>query len=170
MLSHVLLFATPWTVAAQAPLSMNSPGLNTGVGSPSLLQGIFPTQGSNPGLLHCRQMLYCLSHEGSTSLCFNLIQLNSPHPSEHLLYILHWAGCMELWTSYESVLSKPEVKSEVLGITTDSPGNPPIAPHYSARKTIWFYLVWFSYQSQRKAMPKNAWTTAQLHSSHTLVK
>ena len=39
----------------------NSPGQNTGVGSLSLLQGIFPTQGSNPGLLHCRQILYQLS-------------------------------------------------------------------------------------------------------------
>ena len=38
----------------------NSPGQNTGVGSLSLLQGIFPTQGSNPGLLHCRQTLYQL--------------------------------------------------------------------------------------------------------------
>ena len=43
----------------------NSPGQNTGVGSPSLLQGIFPTQGSNPGLPHCRQILYQLSHKGS---------------------------------------------------------------------------------------------------------
>ena len=43
----------------------NSPGRNTGVGSLSLLQGIFPTQGSNPGLLHCRQILYQLSHQGS---------------------------------------------------------------------------------------------------------
>ena len=43
----------------------NSPGQNTGVGSISLLQGIFPTQGSNPGLLHCRQILYHLSHKGS---------------------------------------------------------------------------------------------------------
>ena len=39
----------------------NSPGQNTGVGSLSLLQGIFPTQGSNPGLLHCRWILYQLS-------------------------------------------------------------------------------------------------------------
>ena len=45
---------TPWTVAHQAPLPWNSPGKNTGVGSHSLLQEIFPTQGSNPGLLHCR--------------------------------------------------------------------------------------------------------------------
>ena len=37
----------------------NSPCQNTGAGSHSLLQGIFPTQGSNPGLLHCRWILYC---------------------------------------------------------------------------------------------------------------
>ena len=43
----------------------NSPGQNTGVGSLSLLQWIFPTQGSNPGLSHCRQILYQLSHKGS---------------------------------------------------------------------------------------------------------
>ena len=43
----------------------NSPGQNTGVGSLSLLQGIFPTQGSNPGLPHCRRILYRLSHKGS---------------------------------------------------------------------------------------------------------
>ena len=40
--------------------SWNSLGQNTGVGSLSLLQGIFPTQGSNPGLPHCRQILYQL--------------------------------------------------------------------------------------------------------------
>ena len=44
----------------------NSPGQNTGVGSLFLLQGIFTTQGSNPGLPHCRQILYHLSHWGST--------------------------------------------------------------------------------------------------------
>ena len=48
----------------------NSPGQNTGVGSVSLLQGIFPAQGSNPGLPHCRQILYQLSHKGSPNLEF----------------------------------------------------------------------------------------------------
>ena len=43
----------------------DSPGKNTGVGCHALLQGIFPTQGSNPGLPHCRQILYCPSHQGS---------------------------------------------------------------------------------------------------------
>jgi len=52
-------------LAHQAPLSMNSPGKNTGVGCHFLLQGIFLTQVLNPGLLHCRQILYHLSHQGS---------------------------------------------------------------------------------------------------------
>ena len=43
----------------------NSPGQNAGVSSLSLLQGIFPTQGLNPCLLHCRQILYQLSHRKS---------------------------------------------------------------------------------------------------------
>ena len=43
----------------------NSPSQNTGVGSLSLLQRIFPNQGLNPGLPHCRQILYQLSHKGS---------------------------------------------------------------------------------------------------------
>ena len=45
--------------------SWNSPGQNTGVGSLSLLWGIFPTQGLSPGLLHCRWILYQLSHQGN---------------------------------------------------------------------------------------------------------
>ena len=43
----------------------SSPGENIGVGSLSLLQGLFLTQGWNPGLLHCRRILYQLSHKGS---------------------------------------------------------------------------------------------------------
>ena len=52
MLSCVRLFETPWTVARQAPVSLDFPDKNTGVGCHFLLQGIFPTQGSNPSLLH----------------------------------------------------------------------------------------------------------------------
>ena len=46
----------------------DSPGQNTGVGSRSLLQGIFPTQGLNRGLLHCRWIPYQLSHKGSPAV------------------------------------------------------------------------------------------------------
>ena len=53
--TQLYLFRTPWT----------SPGQNTVVGSFSLLQRIFPNQGSNPGLLHYRRILYQLSHKGN---------------------------------------------------------------------------------------------------------
>ena len=62
------LFVTPWTVAPQALLSMDSPGKNTGVGSHSFFQGIFPTQGLNPSLLHFRQILYHVSYQGGPFL------------------------------------------------------------------------------------------------------
>ena len=62
---HVQLIATLWTVQVLRP--WDSPGKNTGVGSHPLLQGIFPTQGLNSGLPHCRQTLYHLCHQGSPS-------------------------------------------------------------------------------------------------------
>ena len=54
-----------WKWKSLSPVWLCDPGQNTGVGSYSLLQGIFPTQGSNPGLPHCRRILYQLSHQGS---------------------------------------------------------------------------------------------------------
>ena len=63
--SHVQRFETQWAVACQAPLSMDSPSKNTGVGCHSLFQGIFQTQGSNVGLLHSKQIPYCPVHQGS---------------------------------------------------------------------------------------------------------
>ena len=61
-LSLVQLFVTPWN----SP--WNSPGQNTGAGSLSLLQGIFPSQGSNSGLPHCRRILYQLSYQEGMGL------------------------------------------------------------------------------------------------------
>ena len=69
-LSRVQLFATPWTTQS---MEFSRPEYWR-VGSLSLLQGIFPTQGSNPGLLHCRQILYQLSHNGSQ--CFKVSTFN----------------------------------------------------------------------------------------------
>ena len=54
-----------WTLCNLMDCPWNSPHQNTGVGSLSLLQRIFPTQGSNPDLPHCRWILYQLSHKGS---------------------------------------------------------------------------------------------------------
>ena len=56
----------------------DSPGKNTGVDCLSLLQGIFPTQGLNLGLPHCRQILYCLSHLGSLSYRSASLQVTYP--------------------------------------------------------------------------------------------
>ena len=65
LLSRVQLFATPWTVTYQRKLVWDFPGKSTGVGCHFLLQGIFPTKGLDPGLWHCRHMLYHLSHQRS---------------------------------------------------------------------------------------------------------
>ena len=95
-LSRTRLLETPWTAAYQAPQlpcpplgDLSYPGIeprsstvqadsllseppgkpkNTGVGSRSFLRGIFPTQESNQGLLHCRQIIYQLSYQGSPRL------------------------------------------------------------------------------------------------------
>ena len=71
LLSCVQFFVTQWTIAHQANPSMKSPGKETGVGCHFLLQGIFPTQGLHPHLLHLLHLLHWqveylpLSHLGS---------------------------------------------------------------------------------------------------------
>ena len=61
--SHSVVSDSLWPHGLYSP--WNSPGQNTGMGSHSLLKGIFPTHGSNPGLPHCRWILYQLSHQVS---------------------------------------------------------------------------------------------------------
>ena len=76
--------------------SWNSPGKNTGVGSHTLLQGIFPIQGSNPGLLHYRRILYHLCHQRSPRILewVSLSLLQGIFPTQgsspHLSHLLHW--------------------------------------------------------------------------------
>ena len=65
----------------------DSPGKNIGVGCHALLQGIFPVQGSNPGLLHCRQILYHLSHQGSPSC---LQEMNFIYKHKNKLKVEWW--------------------------------------------------------------------------------
>ena len=144
-LSHVRLFATPWTVTYSASPSVgfsrqeywsglpfpspgdlpnpgikprspaleadalaseppgkhhelyspwNSPGQNTGVGSLSLLQGIFPTQGSNPGLPHCRWVLYQLSHKESPKENYHVLNtrdyIKNVHLSRYLILAINF--------------------------------------------------------------------------------
>ena len=93
--SRVQLFAThglysPW----------NSLGQNTGVGSLSLLQGIFPTHGLNPDLSHCRQILYQLSHKGSSFTTMVNSSGESGHPC--LIIFSRWGklSVFQHWVWY----------------------------------------------------------------------
>ena len=62
-------FCSPMDCSLPGPsLHGDSPGKNPGVGCHSLLQGIFPTQGLNPGLPHCRRILHQLSHQGNSTI------------------------------------------------------------------------------------------------------
>ena len=67
-----------WPHGLQPPRLLHPwdfPGKSTGVGCHFLLQGIFPTQGLNPGLSHCRRMLYPLSHQGRRCKCIGNTRL-----------------------------------------------------------------------------------------------
>ena len=83
--SHSVVSNSLWPLGLYSP--WNSPGQNTGVGSLSLLQGIFPTQGSNPCLPHCRWILYQLSHKGSVrsdQISHSVVSDSlRPHESQH---------------------------------------------------------------------------------------
>ena len=88
--------------------SWNSPGQDTGVGSLSFLQGIFPTQESNPGLPHCRWILYQLSHQGSPRI---LEWIPIPSPVDLLIQelnqgLLH-CRCILYQLSYQGSLQAP---------------------------------------------------------------
>ena len=89
ILSHSLW---PWTIAYQAPPSMEFSRLSTGVGCHFLLQRIFLTLGSNLGLLNCRQMLYHLSQQGSPSE--TIVTQN------YVTQTVSWQAYFILWDAY----------------------------------------------------------------------
>ena len=96
----------PMHCSSRALLSMGFPRRDNGVSSHSILQGSFLTQGLNPGLLHCRQILYCLSYQGGSPFVewshqaqVNMGQVEGAesltHPSPHHCYetLVCWVGC-----------------------------------------------------------------------------
>ena len=106
-LSHVWLCEPmdPWTVVHQAPLSLGPPSKNTGVGCLSLLQGIFLTQGSNPGLPHCGQILY----HWATREALKILDpgLRTDPETSQLLNISHLKGvCIQPKTVSKKVLPR----------------------------------------------------------------
>ena len=76
------------------PFPWEFPGKNTGMGCHFLLQGIFPIQGSNLGLLHCRKILHCLSHQGSlqySSIAGSYYQYQQHHCCFYTSFWTSWA-------------------------------------------------------------------------------
>ena len=119
-LSRVQLLRPHGLWPARLLCSWDSPGRNTGVGCHFLLLGIFPTRGSNPSLLHCRQILYQLSYKGSpTQACiwFNVLfcclkilnifflHLCSIEKSDGTVACEQSKACKQLWSS-----SSPHIK------------------------------------------------------------
>ena len=87
-----------------SPVHGDSPGKNTGVGGHALLQGIFPTQGSNPGLPHCGQTLYHLSHQGRKWQPTPVFLPGESHGQKSLMgYTVH--GVAKSWTRLSSFTS-----------------------------------------------------------------
>ena len=100
-LSHVRLFGTHGLQPTRLLHPWDFPGKNTGVGCHFLLQEIFPTQGLNPSLPHCRLTLYLLSHQGSPEFlnywwysqiysfyAFEFVFLSKPSHSKVIFFLI----------------------------------------------------------------------------------
>ena len=118
----------PWTVWSHELYSpWNSPGQNTGVGSLSLLQGIFATQGSRPGPLYCRQILYQLSHKGSPRYANDTTLMSeSEEQLKSLLRVKKESerACLKLHSKKTKIMaSSPitswQIKGEKVEVVTD---------------------------------------------------
>ena len=112
-LSCVQLFATPWTVAYRLLHPWDFPGKSAGVDCYFLLQGIFPTQGSNPSLPHCRQTLYHLSHQGSplfvwTVLITAILLLSLPIWAAGMPGVLQSTGSQRVGQDWVTKLNWPD--------------------------------------------------------------
>ena len=99
--------------------SWASPGKNTGAGCHALLPGIFPTQGSNPGLLHCRQILYRLSHQGRCNFISTLhfashAQMLVTELEQLLSLTPHWTRAELPRWGHDSVREAAEYKGPAL--------------------------------------------------------
>ena len=99
----------------------NSSGQNTGVGSLSLLQGIFPSQGSNPGLPHGRQILYQLSHKGSPCISIS-VQFSYKHIHIYFFFCKNKNLLRMTWWPFKNVQTSPVVRAPNAGGLGSIPG------------------------------------------------
>ena len=160
----------------------NSPGQNTGVGRLSLLQCILPTQGLNPGLPHCRWILYQLSHKGSPEYTKELYKKGLYDPDNHNGVISHLEPdileCEDKWALGSITMNKASegdgIAAKLFQILKDDG----VKVLHSICRQIWNTqqlpglekVSSHSYQPHRRAIPKSLQTTIQSCSFHMLAK
>ena len=135
--SCIRLFTTPWTLTHQAPLSMDFPGKNIGVGCPFLLQGIFPTQGWNPGLLHCQEDSLPGELPGKLSLT---------EYWRFFLFPFFFFKFYFIFKLYNIVLVLPNIKMNLPQVYMCSPSwtlLPPPSPYHPSGSSWFFSWFWF---------------------------
>ena len=147
--SHVRLLWPYELQPARLLCPWDSPGKSTIVGCHFLLQGIFPTQGSNPGLLHCRQILYCwVTREALSELTpFSFLSLPTPKPTPGIPVLVghppHRSESLGFPYKLLSSVNSTEVSS--LGFSQEAAYSLCFAiylAHY-IKLFLWKYLVWF---------------------------
>ena len=135
--SCLLTLCDPINYSPPGSSPWNSPGKNTGVGFHSLPQGIFLTEGSNQGPLHCRQVLYCLSHKGRLYMTYYKLQallcfvwmLNRVR-----LFVTSWSVACQVSLSME--FSRQEYRRELPFSTPEDPPDPQTEPAFPATLAI----------------------------------
>ena len=123
----------------------DSPGKNSRVACHVLHQGIFPTQGSNPGLLHCRGILYWLSHQGSPR-------------------ILEWVACLSQGDLPHPGIEPWSLHCRQIVYQLSYQGN----PSTSVMFTNIFLLTWV-YNKHLKLSTANPWTIMGLNCTGLLI-
>ena len=137
-----------WTVACQIP--WNFRGKNTGVGSCSLLQGIFPTQGSNPCLLHCRWILYQLSYQVDCKDIPGKFLANEVICQSPAVGYLCWQHCAK-------IVSEGQLELTVLNDSTYNDSYPPkLGKEQEGIRFILLDATWAS--SPLQSLPQLPWS------------
>ena len=111
------------------------PGKNTGVGCHCLLQEIFPTQGLNPSLLLCRQMLYHLSHQGNTILDLKILKFKI---LSQYIVLLVYLNIHNSFTGFHKLLL-PSLRSEVNSLSCVQLFATPWTVAYEATQSMEFF-------------------------------
>ena len=141
--SHVQLFATPWTVAHQAPCPWDSPGKDIGVGCHALLKGVFPSHGSNPHLL-------CLLHWEASAL--QLVPPGKPYLRDiKENSFSHWSSLMAQMVKNLTAMQETRVQS----LDQEDHLEKGMATHFSV-------LAWKIHQTEEfdglQCMGSQSWT------------